>query len=369
MKILQVTRQFHPATGGIEKVVLDLSKKLLQKGHKSDVLTLNRLWGETEILPSKEVVGGVSVIRIPFVGPRQYAFAPEVINFVQNYDLIHLHSSDFFLDFLALFKPFYKPPIVLNTHGLYFHTPFVSRIKKIYLNTVTRMALSQISQLICDSQHDVDLVRGVVPSKKVHLIPNGINLPDYPEQISQREPGLIVSISRLAENKRIHLLLQQLPFIKKAVPFARLVIIGKDWGELQSLKQLCTKLNLDDSVEFMGEVENNVVQDILLKASVFVSASNYESFGISVVEAMAAGCVPVVQDIDAFRDFIIDGQDGFLTDFMDLQAADVVSRALLLPANTRKSIEERAKTKALEYDWETVSSKIELVYFQAIKNR
>ena len=104
MKILHVTRQFFPSIGGIENVVKSLCDHLIENGYQSDVVTLNKLWSSSDKLLRHETFGAVQIWRVPFIGNRRFFVAPEVLRFVGDYDLVHTHGIDFFIDYLALMK-------------------------------------------------------------------------------------------------------------------------------------------------------------------------------------------------------------------------------------------------------------------------
>jgi alpha-1,3-mannosyltransferase len=363
MKVLHVTRQFFPAIGGIESVVRNLGRALTARGWEVGVATLDRSWESAERFPRLDYVDGMQVYRFPFLGSPRYAIAPGVLNIVNQYDLVHLHSSDFFLDYLAVTRPIHQKPIVLHTHGLYFHTPYASRAKMIYFNTMTRFALRQVGAVICDSQQDVHLLNSAWEEKKLFLIPNGICQDQHAVARGQRDPALILTVGRLASNKRCHLLLQTFARVQEQIPEVRLALIGKDQGELQGLREMATQLGLDGKVCFLGEVSEEVLREFLRKASVWVSASAYESFGIALLEAMSAGCVPVVQHLEAFEGFIEDQLNGLFTDFSNTEtSAGAILRALQMDEGSRTAFTQCGQAVASRFTWERIASQVEDIY-------
>jgi alpha-1,3-mannosyltransferase len=80
-------------------------------------------------------------------------------------------------------------------------------------------------------------------------------------------------------------------------------------------------LGIGDRVTFVGPVSDADLIAEYARARVFVSASEHEGFGISAVEAMAAGCVPVLSDIAAFRRLVTPGANGVIVDFTDAEPA------------------------------------------------
>ena len=107
--------------------------------------------------------------------------------------------------------------------------------------------------------------------------------------------------------------------------------------------------------------------DTLASASLFVSASEYEAFGLSTVEAMATGTVPVVNLIPAFEGLVDDAETGYLTDFSDPgAAAAVVLKALELPAGQLEKMGAAARLASSRYDWSGVAEEIIHIYEEVL---
>lgn len=369
MQILQVTRQFYPAVGGIQTAVWHLSHYLQSTGHQVHIVALGRLFGkEQHPLPPEEMINGILVRRIPYWGPRQYAIAPSVLRHIREYDLIHLHSSDFFLDYLAWTKPIHRRPIVLSSHGIYFHTAFARTFKQAYFHTMTRINLRQVSAVVCVSHHDFQLLSRIAPPEKLYLIPNGIEYEKLSVlDINGRDPDLLISVGRLASNKRYDRLLRAFAWVVKRHPTARLVIIGPDKGLLASLKELSVELNIIKQVEFVGQVSDNKLLNYLSRASVWLSASSYEAFGIALLEAMAAGCVPVVHPLPSFRQLLTQNTEGFYADFdRPDQASEVILKSLNLSPKDREKMVVHARARASRYSWGTIVKQLQGVYAKAV---
>ncbi|MEK9165018.1 MAG: glycosyltransferase, partial [Chloroflexota bacterium] len=134
MKILQVCRQYYPCVGGVERFVADLSARLIARGHTVQVATLDRCWHGGSKLPAGETVNGVPVHRLPFVGGALFFAAPAILRLVKDFDLVHVHNTDFFLDYLSLTGFTHGRPLVVSTHGGFFHTDDHAKIKRVYFN-------------------------------------------------------------------------------------------------------------------------------------------------------------------------------------------------------------------------------------------
>lgn len=361
MKILHITRQFYPAIGGIETMVLELCRALLGMGHDVHIVTLDRLWGHKEKLKSEETLEGIFIHRIPFIGNRRYAIAPKVLEYIYLADLVHLHSSDFFLDFLALTKVWHKKPLILSSHGFFFHTAFLQQLKRIYFHSVTRSAVKNVDGIICNSNQDEQVIRQITTPAKIHIIPNGISVPD--NLPLSKDSNLILSVGRLFVNKRFDRLITVFAKVSQNLSQLKLVIIGEDQGEGAKLIGLIHSLGLQEKVLLLGKVDETQKWDWLSRARFWALASEYESFGISVVEAMAAGCIPFVSKLPAFDQFITPSRNGYYVEFeRSQQAAKIITETVQKPNTELDDLSHQAKQKASEFQWSTIAYRFERVY-------
>jgi alpha-1,3-mannosyltransferase len=371
MKILHVVRQYAPSMGGIETFVQNLARRQTTLGHTVSVACLDRPFEPPRRkLVAHEWIDGIHILRLPYIGPRKYAVAPGILSAAKLYDVLHLHSSDFFLDYLAWTKLLHKKPIVLSTHGFYFHTDFATAGKRFYFKTITRMSMNGVSAILCTSKQDRGRAAAIAPVQKVYDFPNGVEVNRWMGYAPHdRETDLIISTGRLAENKRQELLLDCLKMVQSIRPAAQLILIGPDAGRRNALEKRVQQLDLEQNIHILGALPAEAMDGFLRRASVWVSASTYESFGIALVESMAAGCVPVVQDISAFREQIEPGKSGMLTDFTQPErAAQDILRALTLSASEREQFVARAREQALQYSWPAKIELLDEIYHKVIRD-
>lgn len=369
MKILQVVRQYLPGTGGMETYVSSLCRELSARGHRVDVATLDYIFKTGERLPSYERIDDIDVIRLPSWGNPRYFVAPRLLELIGRYDLIHVHGVDFFIDMLGFGKKAHGKPVVLSTHGGFFHTDWFPSFKRAFFHTATRRALKGVDQVIADSPHDEKLFAHI--SDRVTLVDNGVDVGRFASVVKKPVVDTLLFIGRISRNKRVDRLLEALAVLRSSRPDARLVVVGPDWeGLLGGLKKQAEALGLADAVTFTGAVPLERLREELAAARLFVSASEYEAFGISTVEAMASGTVPVVNRIDAFVDIIDEGDTGFTCDFSQAQAAAaILKRVLELPDDQLAAIGERARKSAGQYDWPRVADHIVRIYEEVLRGR
>jgi alpha-1,3-mannosyltransferase len=368
MKILQLTRQFLPSEGGIESVVEGLSGALQQAGHSVHVVTLRSLFATGAMAPAQSIEAGLSVRRMQHWGPRRYPVAPAALSEIRGYDLVHIHAIDFFVDYLSLFRSLHGIPLVVSTHGGIFHTQWANRFKQMYFSTITRMSLSRVGAVVCVSQQDREKFEEIVPPHRIRLIENGANIDRFWNLKKRVDPGLMLGIARLAENKRVHKVLEAMASLKHRYPQMRLEWVGADFAGLRRELQLrAVDLGLGDRVRFHGTTSREELYRLLKRAHLFVSASAYEGFGLSTIEAMSAATVPVVTAVGAHPDVIEHGVSGFLAapDATDL--ATHMAHVLSMPVENVMAMGEAARARTRRFSWTEVTPHYEQLYHHVLE--
>lgn len=363
LSVLHLCRQYHPCLGGVERFVADLSARLMDRGHRVEVATLDHCWRRPTQLSRHEMVNGLPVHRLPFAGGPLFFVAPGVLNLIKHFDVIHVHNTDFFLDFLAATRFIHRRPLVVSTHGGFFHTPDHAALKRLYFNLITRHSL-KAATIIPNSAGDE---RRFAPhAGRAVRIDNAIDYTVFAAVERRPVPGRLITVGRLASNKNLPALLRAFACTRDLQPGLTLAVIGD--GRLRfELEQQAAALNVADAVRWTGEIDDARLRAELAAAEIFLSAATYEGFGLALLEAMAAGLIPVVNDIEAFREVIVDGQNGFLADYgQPGSVAQTLIQVLNLPPEKKQALSTAAKMTASEFDWPKAIEKFEAVYEEAI---
>lgn len=154
------------------------------------------------------------------------------------------------------------------------------------------------------------LIKKGYPENKIFFVGNGIDVDSFPFSFEKSKNSLIY-IGRLAELKGVEDLIDVIFEIKKEIPKIKLNIVGSG-PKRKILENKVEKLNLKNNVIFHGYLSDEDKIELLKESQIYLSASKLEGFGIPLIEAMAAGCVPIVNDIYAHR-FIFQGKEvGYL---------------------------------------------------------
>lgn len=371
MKVLHVVRQFKPSIGGMENFVDSLTIHLKKLGIESDILTLDKEFSTGDRLPAFSCENGIKVIRIPYVGSRKYPVALSSITYLSDYDLIHIHAVDFFIDYFAMLKAFHKKPIVLSTHGGFFHTKTFAQFKKIYFQTVTRFSLHQANRIVACSNNDYDLFYPI-GKRKVQLIENGIDFETFHSVVdSEKKKNKFIFIGRFSNNKRIDKLLRLFALLKEDQPDISLSIVGKDYDHL---KNTFHKLIKDYQLERHVIIKESLSKEELLKevgtSEYFISASEYEGFGMSTLEAMSAGAIPILNNIPSFSKMIEEAKNGYLMDFNDISSVmDKVTDIISSTDQDKQLLKKTAIDTARRYSWMSVVGQFEKVYSDTVKKK
>jgi len=368
LKVLQVSRVYWPNLGGIEKIAQGLAENLVKRGHDCDVVTLNRAFEDGRDLDSYSKLNGVNIYRVPYMGSNRYPIAPSVHRFIGRYDIVHVHAVDFMADWLVATQRIHKTPIVLSTHGGFFHTDYMIKVKKLWFKTITRFTTSKVQRVLASSEHDYDLFAEITDN--VELARNAVELSEYSKLKPSPVSGNFITVGRVDVHKGIIDLLQTLAELKKIDdrPF-RMRIIGPVVADgLESeIEQNIEKLGLKNEVTLEGRLEYDDLFKAVQDSELGLFPSHYEAFGISVVEAMGAGVVPILNDIGAFRHFVTNGKNGFITDFTDnVAAAECIKKARGLSKSKRKPIVKAARERSMEYGWDASVARFEQLYRDVI---
>jgi alpha-1,3-mannosyltransferase len=371
MRVLHVVRQFWPAIGGLENFVLDLASEQIRDGIEPEVLTLNRLnTRPDEVLSAEDEVRGIKIRRVSYFGSRRYPIAPAAIRHLRPFDLIHVHGVDFFCDFLSATRPLHGRPLVLSTHGGFFHTNRNPRLKRIFFSAVTRRSLERFRIIIASSVNDEALFSGIAPGRLVR-IDNGVDIGKLASAASKHFNPSLIYFGRFAENKGLDSLIATFAELKRLVPRASLHLAGNDHdGLLATIKAQIARERLEDSIHIREGLDNAGLRRELSKCSFFVSASNYEGFGLALVEALSAGLIPVVSRIPSFEDIIRTAGLGKTIDFSEpaSAAAEIAGYIDCVKAHY-PNIQASGMEASKRYSWTPVARRFRACYEQVLGER
>ncbi|QGU04753.1 glycosyltransferase family 4 protein [Corynebacterium comes] len=333
--------------GGVQAHVLDLAEVLIGKGHHVQVL--GPASRHTEV-PDYVTRGGRSVpiryngsVARLSLGPAVHAKAREFIT-RGRFDVLHIHepnSPSYSLVALRMATG----PIVAT-----YHASSAGSFMLQFARPLLRPALEKIRGGIAVSEMarrwQVEQLGG-----DPVLIPNGVDTASFAAARRSRDaaegPVELVFLGRLDEpRKGLDILLRALELLDREV---RVTVIGG--GRERHVP----------GVDFVGRISDEEKTEILGRADIYVAPNTGgESFGIVLVEAMAAGCAVVASDLEAFA-AVIDGA-GLLFEMGNAEDLADKLRLLIDAPATRAELIAAGERRARRFDWDTVARDVLTVY-------
>ncbi len=356
--IVHVVRQFLPNRGGLEDVVANLARQTVRRGYRVRVVTLDSLFTAPEDkLPLREDIDGIEVVRIPWFGTSRYPLAPQVFRHLADADLVHVHAIDFFFDALAWSRLLHGKPMIVTTHGGFFHTQKYATIKKIWFRTLTRASVMAYRRVVCCSASDLKQFSEIAPDSL--LIENGADIGKFADTASRRAKRRIVTIGRFSVNKRLDHLLDAMAMLKTRDPEWHLDIVGAE-SDLNraDVEGAIESRHLSGRVTLHVSPENDTIRRIIAEASIFASASEYEGFGLVALEAMSAGLLPVLNANNAFATLAARHPVLMLADFTNPEsAATAIEAAHQALSRQPDAVRAELLDAARGYSWDIVAGR------------
>lgn len=191
-------------------------------------------------------------------------------------------------------------------------------------------------------------------SYKATLIPNSINIAEYPfEERQQVQPNLLW-VRSFHKIYNPQMALEVLKQLLPKYPQAKLTMVGPDKdGSLQQCKDLASQLGIADSVQFTGQLPKTEWTALAEDHDIFINTSTIDNMPFSIIEAMALGMIVVSTNVGGIPKLVND-VNGVLVNSNDVVAMTNAIENLLSSNTTRYSTS--ARNTAEEYDWQNVKS-------------
>ena len=369
MEIVHVIRQYKPSIGGLEAVVFNLCRDLAKMpGARVRIVTLNRVFTNPNvILPAHEIIDGIEVTRIGYIGSKRYPIAPGVLKAIKSADVVHVHAIDFFFDFLALTRWLHRKPLVASTHGGFFHTAFAATLKKLYFQTVTRLSCSAYSMICASSENDAATFGRI--SDRVVTLENGVDVEKWRDCGSKTAEKRMIFIGRWSANKRVPLLIALLAELNKFGDW-QLDVLGMPSDHTYDMLAAAAKEHgVENKVHIQAGPSEDEIRRKLASVSYIASASDYEGFGVSIIEGLSAGLVPIVSPIPPFEKLL--GALGFgeRIDSASLAAsAQAIEQAHQTLINKTDSLRKQCMTLSAKYAWGDIAARFMEMYERAFNH-
>ncbi len=362
MKIALCTEILYPLYG-VERRVYEMAKRFERFGIETDLYTST----EPEKFPSLKIkqVSHPTIISPPkrnytFCIKYWYSLSKTLLK--NKYDIIDLNGH---LPLIpgSLVGKIKNTPTVATIHDLYLNKwSGLYRLTGLFVGLPTEVLMTKMPYtkiITINSSVKERLIRTFkIDKERVSLIPSGIDVKCIDKVKENKKDNSIVYVGRLVPQKNLTLLLHAL----SKVPKIKLKIIGEG-NEYHNLMLRCKELKIENRVTFLGKVDlhNEVIKHIK-ESRMLVLPSIRENFGIVPLESMACGTPVISTNTEGPRDYIKNGENGFLTKIGDV--SDLANKMALLANDNQlvKKISINGRKTAEKYDWSIIVKKIVSLY-------
>ena len=378
MKIALVSPYDYPYPGGVVNHIFHLDREFRRLGH--DVRIIAACSEDVGDVPPQVMKVSGSIAHIPFAGsvgritlsPRVYRRVKKILK-QEQFDVIHLHEPMTPTLALSVLRhvPLSPQSVVVGTFHAYRES---SHPGYDYIKPILERFFGRLDGRIAVSEAVRDYLAPDFPGD-YRIIPNGVDLERFSdpalrpiEQFDDGRPNILF-VGRLEKRKGFKYLLQAFAQVKRAVPESRLMVVGAYDKEDKAPFVLYARQHGLRDVRFIGCVSEDDLPRYYRTCHIFCAPSTgFESFGIVLLEAMAAGKPIVASDIDGYRGVLEDGEGGLLVQPEDERSlADALIRLLKDPA-LRGKMGHQGQANATNYCWRKVAQQI-LDYYRELLER
>lgn len=350
MRVALVCAYDLDAPGGVQVHVGELAEQLRTRGHEVAVLGPGRgglgrpirVSYRGTVAPIAPWPAGVGLARRIFEG-----FAP---------DVVHVHEP--FTPSASMWATMAATVPVVATFHAWLDRSRIYEVAGPLLRRVGRRLLATIAV----SDAAADFVRRAMPDLEPVVIPNGVAVARFADATPRvwRFGPRIVWAHRLDRQKGFTLLVEAFALLAEDRSDLLLTVVG-DGADRRAVERLSPSAR--SQVAMLGRLDHGAVPSVLAGARVAVAAATgQESFGYSVVEAMAAGVPVVATDIEGYRQVATDDLDALLVTPGDAGALASAIGRVIDDDDLARRLAAAGRERAATFDWGVVVDRIEDVY-------
>ena len=273
-------------------------------------------------------------------------------------DIVHAHYATSYGLLAALSG---HPRVVITAWG---SDVLIAPRESVVLRMLLRLSLRRAKAVTSMAKHMNPslLALGVAPAR-LHVLPFGVDVDRFASRsVVDRERGSVVCTRRFDRLYDVQCVVRAFAAARRDGYLRKLTLVG-DGPLREELETLISTLGMSESVQLLGQLEHSRLPEVLGTQEVFVSPAWSDGNNVSLNEAMAAGCFPLVTDIAANTQWITHGVNGFVYPSGDVDALTALFRAIptqrQLMDDARQINLERVKRDA---DWQSALDRMCSIY-------
>lgn len=373
MKIALVSPYDYPYPGGVTEHIFHLDHIFRHWGHEVKIIapcTAEAGEASEDLIKISD-----NIVRLPFSGSvSRVSLSPSVYRRIkkilqrEEFDIVHLHEP--MMPAVPLMTLYHSKSINVGTFHAYRESHFIFEAAQ----PILQRLMDKLHGKIAVSSASLEYISRYFPGDYV-VIPNGVDVQRFGapniqpiERFNDGRPNILF-VGRLEKRKGFRYLLQAYQYVKQAVPEVRLLVVGAYTKEdKEPFVRNARRLNLR-GIHFIGRVSAAELPRWYHTCDIFCAPSTgFESFGIVLLEAMAAGKPIVASSIAGYRTVMEDGVEGlFVEPENERDLADKLI-VLLQDPDRQRLMGERGRQKAAAYSWERVGTQV-MDYYNLLLDR
>ena len=383
-RILIFAAYFYPHVGGYEKIVYELSRRLVQKGYEIDILACN-----TEKALAYEELDGIHIYRLPcwnalnsvYPIPKPCPTSFKILRRLlrKNYDVIHTQTRFFITSFLGLILAKLKRTPLMHTEYGARHSiisnKVIDLISRAYDHSIGALIVKSARRNIGVSEAACEFLKHL-GATSIQLVHDGIDTTifkkkedtNYRQKAGISKDAIVITfVGRLIYAKGVQDLISAFSRIKDTAPEVKLLIVG-DGPYRAELEKLAQQTDCASSILFLGQRNQDEVIDVLSATDIFVNPSYSEGLPTSVMEAASIGLSIIATDVGGTREIITTDKTGILVKAGDVgQLAEELSR-LLTNSELREKLGKNARILVEQkFNWDKITGEYIKLYTSLVE--
>jgi glycosyltransferase involved in cell wall biosynthesis len=313
--------------------------------------------------PNRIVNPLFQLLGVPYVAMGSLASGR--LAFPRRFDVINSHWPFPHGIMAATARLFGSAPVVSYCHG----AELALARRKSWVRPILRWALRSSETVVCNSEHTSQQIRAL-SGRDAKIIPFGSTVNGRPTPLPRNEVPKILFTGRLIERKGVEYLIKAMPLILSQRP-AILQITGNG-DQRKNLEHLANSLGLQDSVQFLGFVTNQQLDELYAECDIYVNPSivdsrgDTEGLGVTALEAFAHGRPVVASAVGGITDVVKHQKTGLLVPEKDEGAlARAILEVLADPSRASGFVAAGLEHARQWFDWDRITDRLEETYVQA----
>ena len=362
----------YPTFGGSGVLATELGKALADKGHQVHFITYQQ--------PVRLNVFNANIfyheVRVPTYPlfdypPYEVALASTMVDVIVNHDLdlLHVHyaiphaSAAYMAKQIVIKKIGRNVPVITTLHG----TDITLVGKDKTYEPVVTFSINESDAITAVSENlREETFKSFPITKDIDVITNFVDVTRFAKKpidafrkvIAPNGEKILLHASNFRKVKRVNDVIKIFAEVRKSIP-AKLMMVG-DGPERPAAEELARDLEVDMDIRFVGKQEQ--MEEILAVSDVFLLPSEYESFGLAGLEAMAARSVVISTNAGGLPEINIQGITGFMADVGDVAAMSEFAIMLLKNETKLQQMKEAAYEQACKFDIKNIIPLYEKLY-------